>query len=302
MPIPKHNEIYREVLESIEDGAEHRISDIREFVAKAMNVTEEERNELLESGVRTVFDDRVGWSRTYLKKAGLLDYPYRGITQITENGKTALQEKCPIDDDYLLKFESFRNFRHTINKPIGGNSDTLGASHDYGTTPQEIIEDSVSQINSALCDELLTEIMKHESNFFEKLVVDLLLKMGYGGILEGHGIVTQASRDGGIDGIIREDKLGFSNIFIQAKRYALDTTVGRPEIQKFCGAATKGNKRLFITTAKFSNDAKSYANDVNIVLVDGAKLAELMIEYKLGVSVEQTFEIKKMDSDYFTDE
>jgi len=302
MAIPRHNEIYREVLQAVADGAEHKISEIRESVAAARKITEDERRELLGSGTRAIFDDRVGWSRTYLKAAGLVDYPKRGVTQITERGKTALNQSSPINDEYLMQFEAFRNFvgRSGEVKNQTNLSSNVPASD---TTPQESIEVAFSQMNSTLSDELLTEIMNHEPKFFEKLVVDLLLKMGYGGILEGNGTVTPTSHDDGIDGIIREDKLGFSNIFIQAKRYAPENTVSKPDIQKFVGAIVhKGGRGLFITTAKFSEGAKSYAKESHIVLVDGAKLAELMIEYKLGVSVVQTFEIKKMDSDYFAEE
>ncbi|GHU55938.1 restriction endonuclease [Clostridia bacterium] len=298
MSIPKHDAIYREVLESLADGKEHKIGDIREYVAKAKNTTNAERTELLKSGV-PLFDSRVGWSRTYLKAAGLVSYPKRGITQITDAGINALSANNPINTEYMLKFESFRTFqgRNTVtetpkNEPIQSE-----------LTPQESIETAFSQMNSTLGDELLTEIMNHEPDFFERLVVDLLVKMGYGGVLEDAGTVTPTSHDEGIDGIIREDKLGFSNIFIQAKRYALDRTVSRPEIQSFVGAIiNKGGKGLFITTAKFSDGAKAYAKENHIVLVDGIKLAELMIEYNLGVSTVQTLEIKKMDSDYFTEE
>jgi len=302
MAIPRHNEIYREVLQAVADGAEHKISEIRESVAAAKKITEDERRELLKSGTRPVLDDRVGWSRTYLKAAGLVDYPKRGFTQVTERGKAALNQSSPINDDYLMQFETFRNF---VGKNSMAETQTSMPcnGHSSDTTPQESIEAAFSQMNSTLSDELLTEIMNHEPKFFEKLVVDLLLKMGYGGILEGNGTVTPTSHDDGIDGIIREDKLGFSNIFIQAKRYAPDNTVHKPDIQKFVGAIVhKGGRGLFITTAKFSEGAKSYAKESHIVLVDGAKLAELMIEYKLGVSVVQTFEIKKMDSDYFAEE
>ncbi|MDR1800305.1 MAG: restriction endonuclease [Lachnospiraceae bacterium] len=302
MAIPRHNEIYREVLLAVEDGSEHKISEIRDFVALAKNINDDERRIMLKSGARPMFDDRVGWSRTYLKAAGLVKYPKRGITQITDSGKEALQHSGPVNDDYLMQFASFCNF---VGKSSSTetHTDTSSNQSTSDSTPQESIETAFSQMNSTLSDELLTEIMNHEPKFFEKLVVDLLLKMGYGGILEDAGTVTPLSHDDGIDGIIREDKLGFSNIYIQAKRYEPDKTVNKPDIQKFVGAIVhKGGRGLFITTAKFSEGAKSYANESHIVLVDGERLAELMIEYKLGVSVVQTFEIKKMDSDYFSEE
>jgi restriction system protein len=304
MSVPKYNEVYREVLEAIKDGKEHKISHIRDFVAKVKDTSEEERAEMLKSNV-SVFDSRVGWSRAYLKAAGFVVYPKRGLTQITELGKKAITSNRPINNDYLLKYGNKDNeqFRTFFKTELSSSEMQTIENTSSETTPQESMENAFSRINSTLGDELLTEIMSREPKFFEHLVVDLLMKMGYGGVLDDSGTVTSASHDEGIDGIIREDKLGFSNIFIQAKRYALDRSVNRPEIQAFVGAiVNKGGKGLFITTSKFTEGAKKYAKENHIVLVDGIKLAELMIEYNLGVGTVQTFEIKKIDTDYFSEE
>ena len=298
--IPKHYELYREVLQSLETGGVRSITEIRDFVAEQKNVSEEDRTIPLKSGRRLMFDDRVYWARTYLKAAGFIDYPKRGFTQITDEGKKVLNENPqPLDTAYLSKYESFRAFVGSKPKDDAGEA----AEDDrMEQTPQERMDSSFSQINSVLSGEILGEIMALSPTFFEWLVVRLLEQMGYGGSLDGAGVVTPRSGDDGIDGIIREDKLGFSNIYIQAKRYALDRTVNKPELQGFVGAiANKAGKGLFITTAKFSDGARQCAKENHIVLVDGDKLAELMIEYGVGVSTIQTYEIKKLDSDFFAE-
>ena len=173
-------------------------------------------------------------------------------------------------------------------------------------TPMEILDDAFKKVNASLADELMTEVMKLDPGDFEKLVVKLLLQMGYGSGIDNAGVVTKLSGDGGIDGIIKEDQLGFSSIYIQAKQWALDSTVGRPEIQKFAGAlqGEKATKGLFITTARFSKEARQYADNLhqsNIVLIDGEALMRLMIKNNLGVSIEQTYEVKRIDTDFFSD-
>lgn len=242
-------------------------------------------------------------TRTYLKKAGLIDSPARGVFILTAEGSKVLMENPPVlNDDFLNRYESFRAFKNPDLSAAQTVSPAL--SED---TPQDIFDKAFMQINASLADELLTEIMKQPPFFFERLVVKLLERMGYGGSLPNAGTVTPQTGDEGIDGIIREDKLGFSLIYIQAKCWNLDKTIGRPEIQKFVGAlAGQGAaKGLFITTARFTKEAVAYAekqHTTKVVLVDGAMLAKLMIEYNLGVSTETTYEIKKLDTDFFNDE
>lgn len=258
MPIPKYDEMYRAFLDCLADGQLHRSREVKDKVAWVFSVSEKERAEMLPSGKQQLFDNRIGWTRTYLKKAGLVQSPSRGIYVITPVGRQVLNENPPqIDNLYLQRFESFRKF-------ISPNN-------------------------------------------FEHLVVKLLTQMGYGGSVDHAGTVIGQTGDEGIDGIIREDKLGFSLIYIQAKRWDCDKTVGRPEIQKFVGAlAGQGaSKGLFITTAKFTKEARQYAekqHTTKVVLVDGTTLAKLMIEYNLGVSTEATYEIKRIDSDFFAED
>lgn len=301
MAIPKYDEMYRLFLDCLADGQEHKMKEIRDVVAKTLGITEEERSEMLPSG-RPLFNNRVGWTRTYLKKAGLIESPSRSVYKITEAGKQVLAENPrEINNLYLQRFESFWEFVYPDSK---GAESLTNVSPISSQTPQDILDDAFNQINATLVDDILAEIMKQSPSFFENLVVKLLTEMGYGGSIEDAGSVIGQTGDEGIDGIIREDKLGFSLIYIQAKRWDCDKTVSRPEIQKFVGAlagqgATKG---LFITTAKFTKEARQYANKqhtTKVVLVDGTLLAKLMIEYNLGVSMETTYEVKRIDSDFF---
>lgn len=303
MGVPKYHEMYRPFLNCLKDGQSHKIKDVKEVVAVAMSITEEERQELLQSGKQAIFDNRIGWTRTYLKKAGLIDSPSRGVFVITAEGSKLLAGNPPtINDDLLMRYESFRLF-----KSPNANGQVIPMADSSEDTPQDVLDSAFKLIKASLADELLSEIMKQTPSFFEALVVKLLEKMGYGGSLKGAGTVVGQSGDEGIDGIIREDKLGFNLIYIQAKRWELVRTIGRPEIQKFVGAlagqgATKG---LFITTAQFTREAIAYAykqHTTKVILVDGVMLSELMIEYNLGVSAEMIYEIKKLDTDFFIDD
>ncbi len=301
MAIPKYHEMYEPFLNCLKDGFTHNIKEVKQFVANTMKISLDDRKILLPSGKQVMFDNRVGWTRTYLKKAGLIESPSRGVFIITSEGKNLLEEKhATIDDNLLMKFESFREFKEPSNvtdvqtvKPI-----------DTDKTPQDLLDEAYEIINKSLADDLLSEVMKQTPDFFEAMVVKLLEKMGYGGTVEDAGIVVGKSGDEGIDGIIREDKLGFNLIYIQAKRWNTDQTIGRPEIQKFYGAlAGQGStKGLFITTARFSREAIDYAKKQHIILVDGKMLTSLMIEHNIGVSTEAIYEIKKIDSDFFTDD
>ena len=302
MAIPKYNDLYREILVSISDGIEHPSADIRDSVAKQKRLTSDERAVMFNK-YQSTFDYRVAWARTYLKAAGLIVYPKRGFTQITDEGRKVLADtKAVINNDYLRRYKSFCAF---ISNSVQ-NTKTSNKAEDatqISETPHERIDVAFSEIHASLCDELLTEIMNQAPAFFEGLVVQLLVKMGYGGSAgDNAGQVTKLSSDEGIDGIIREDKLGFSNIFIQAKRWDIKRTVNRPDIQAFVGAiANKAGKGLFISTATFSEGAQKCAKENHVVLIDGNRLAALMIEHGVGVSTTQTYEIKKIDSDFFSE-
>lgn len=305
MSIPKYDEMYRAFLDCLADGQAHKSKEVKDAVAKVFSISEKERAELLPSGRQQLFDNRIGWTRTYLKKAGLVQSPSRGAYIITPTGKQVLLENpAQIDNLYLQRFESFRQF---ISPDFDGTAIPSHATAVSSKTPQDILDEAFQQINTTLADDLLTEVMKQLPSFFEHLVVKLLTQMGYGGSIENAGAVIGQTGDEGIDGIIREDKLGFSLIYIQAKRWDCDKTVGRPEIQKFVGAlAGQGaSKGLFITTAKFTKEARQYAekqHTTKVVLVDGTSLAKLMIEYNLGVSTDVTYRIKRIDSDFFTED
>ena len=302
MAVPKFFEFFEAFLKAVSDGELHSAKDVRNNIANSMKLTEEDLAEMLPSGSQRTFDNRVAWARTYLDKAGLIETPMRGKYHITEEGIRALTSNEKIDLAYLEKSEKFKDFHNVTTQ-----NTSIEIQDEKNETPLEILESAHKQYLSALASQLMDEVMKLTPVEFERLVVKLLLKMGYGSGIEGAGMVTQASNDGGIDGIIKEDQLGFSHIYIQAKQWSLEQTVGKPEIQKFVGAlqGQQAQKGLFITTARFSSGAIQYANNllgVKVVLVDGSALTKLMIKNSVGVSLEQTYEVKKIDSDFFAEE
>ena len=295
-------EFFEAFLRAVQDGQLHPAKEVRLKVAEDMQMTAADLSEMLPSGKQTTFGNRVAWARTYLNKAGLIETPQRGRYRITEEGQKALLSGEKIDLNYLERYESFKSFHSATTE--GVSEATEEASDE---SPMEALDAAFKQVNATLASELMDEVMKLSSSEFEKLVVKLLLKMGYGSGIDEAGMVTQQSNDGGIDGIIKEDQLGFSNIYIQAKQWATDQTVGKPEIQKFVGALTgqQAQKGLFITTAKFSAGALQYAGNLlgtKVVLVDGNALTRLMIKHNVGVSVEHVYEVKRLDSDFFADE
>lgn len=302
MAVPKFFEFFEAFLKAVSDGELHSAKDVRNNIANSMKLTEEDLAEMLPSGSQRTFDNRVAWARTYLDKAGLIETPMRGKYHITKEGICALNSNEKIDLAFLEKSEEFKNF-HSVTT----QNTSIEIQDEKNETPLEILESAHKQYLSALASQLMDEVMKLTPVEFERLVVKLLLKMGYGSGIEGAGMVTQASNDGGIDGIIKEDQLGFSHIYIQAKQWAVEQTVGKPEIQKFVGAlqGQQAQKGLFITTARFSSGAIQYADNllgVKVVLVDGSALTKLMIKHSVGVSLEQTYEVKKIDSDFFAEE
>ena len=242
----------------------------------------------------------MNWAKTYLKKAGLVDSPKRGSYIITTAGSTLLHSDVAITNEFLeSNYPSFAAFVNRTDDVDTAN-DTASITPSDTQTPEEQMDALHKTINDTLADDLLAEIMQQTPVFFEQLVVDLMKAMDY-----GDGFKTKSSGDDGIDGVIHEDKLGFNLIYIQAKRWNPDVTIGKPEIQKFFGAMMgppRVEKGLFITTAKFSKGAKEYADARHIILVDGQKLTSLMIEYGLGVSVQKVYKLKRIDSDYFAEE
>ena len=308
--IPDFQTIMLPLLEVFADNKEYKKPELVEIISNIFNLTKEERLELLPSEKDYVIWNRVGWAMVYLKKAGLLNTPQRGVYQIAENGLDILRlNPQRIDIKYLEKIPAFQTWRDTYrnNRKEANSLDRKDISDfqqdeiEIHKTPEELLDYSYYQLKGELAIELVEKIKECSPNFFERLVVDLLIKMGYGGSRKEAGRVIGKSGDSGIDGIINEDKLGLDTIYIQAKKW--EGNVGRPEIQKFVGAlAGQGAKKgIFITTSSFSKEAREYQpkNDTKIVLIDGHDLANLMIEHGIGVSTKINYEIKKMDTDYF---
>lgn len=303
MPIPDFQSVMRPVLTTVQNGAPLPLRELRERIADQFQLTEEERKEYLPSGNQTVINNRVGWARTYLNKAGLLTIPTKGMVQITPRGLDALANgPVRITVSWLKQFPEFADF-HT-SKPQTADIPAALDIAPSETTPDEQLAEAHQALVQSLADELLAQVRAATPSFFEQVVVDLMLAMGYGGSRKEAGKATQLTNDDGIDGIIKEDKLGLDVIYLQAKRWS--NTVHRPEIDKFIGALTRqrARKGVFITTSDFSMGARDAALglDIKVVLIDGVELARLMVEHNLGVSVKQVYEVKQLDSDYFAEE
>lgn len=301
--IPDYQTLMLPLLQLITDGKEYSLNEAVDKLAKQFKLTDEERAELLPSGQTFLFGNRVGWARTYLKKSGLIDSPKRGYIIITKRGKNVLKEKPKeINVKFLKRFPEFLEFQSSKKEE---NLNEISLSEEAKQqTPEELLETGYQSIRKSLEQEILSKLKSVHPSFFEKIVIQLLVKMGYGGSIQDAGKAIGRSGDEGIDGVIKEDKLGLDTIYIQAKRW--EGVVGRPELHKFVGAlAGQGAKKgIFITTSSFTKEAKDYIprNETKIVLIDGEKLAQYMIDYNLGVSVQNTYEIKKIDSDYFGEE
>jgi restriction system protein len=303
MTIPDFQSIMLPLLETACDGNERSMADFRDVLAGVFGLSAEEREELLPSGTQPVFTNRVAWACIYLQRAGLLERPRRGRYRITEHGRSVLKEKpAKIDIKYLQQFPEFIKFREIKKQEKeqpGGNDE-----EEKVTSPEETLESAYQELKHNLATDIVQTLKDCSSQFFERLVIDVLLKMGYGGSRKEAGEAIGRAGDEGIDGIIKEDKLGLDIIYIQAKRW--DSTVGRPEIQKFAGAlqGQRARKGIFITTSDFSKDATQYVQNIDskIILIDGRRLAELMIEHNVGVSTVASYQIKKIDSDYFIEE
>jgi len=300
--IPDYQSIMLPLLKYAGDKNEHHIRDAIEALANEFNLTGKERKELVPSGQQLTFDNRVAWAKAHLKKAGLIESTRRGYFRIVDRGVSVLEEQPDkIDAKYLKRYQEFTEFRNS-SKSLGEES---GDVQEYEeSTPEELMGIGHRKLQNDLASELLDSIKKCSPGFFERLVVELLVKMGYGGSREDAGEAIGKSGDEGIDGIIKEDKLGLDIVYIQAKKW--ENPVSRSEIQKFAGAlqGQKAKKGIFITTSTFSKNAREYVSKIDnkIVLIDGEQLAKLMIENDVGVSKVASYEIKKIDSDYFMEE
>jgi restriction system protein len=302
MSIPKHDEIRVPAMELLSKNDTMKLRDFIEPLSKYFKLSDEEVNEMYPSGNGHIFYDRISWALSYLNMAGLLDKPKRGIYKINQAGINILKTPEKINSIINKQIEN-REPNKTKKKVINGQIKIEDSVSEL--TPQERLYSSFSNIRNSVYSDILNTILSKTPTSFEKLVVMLLQKMGYGGEIENSGLVTKVSNDGGIDGIIKEDVLGLGRIHIQAKRYKVDNCIGREEIQKFVGAlaVAQSNKGVFITTSYYSKGAIEYVNNLNgsttIVLIDGKQLAEYIYDYTLGMQIEQTIEIKKLDADFW---
>lgn len=303
MSIPTYEEIMLPLLRFIANGStyDNRICEIE--LAKQFGLTDDEINQKLQSG-KKIFYDRLNWAKTYLRNAGLIEIPTRGKFKITQRGIDLLKENPEyIDAKFLLRYEEFREFIKRSKKRFDVEVANTGDNTIDSKTPQERMDEAYKEIRETLAQELLQKLLEVPFDKFEEIVLDLLINMGYGGSKQEAKKVTQKTGDEGIDGVINEDRLGLDRIYVQAKRWN-GTAVGRPEIQKFVGALVgQGAKKgIFITTSSFTKEAMSYVeknNDIKVILIDGMQLTEYMIDFNVGVSIQQNYEIKRIDSDYF---
>ena len=298
MAIPTYDQLKSNVLQIMKDGKIRSVGELTEIISKQLQLSTEDLEKLLPSGTQTVVYSRTSWACTYLKQAGLLERPERAKLVITERGQQALIETGgQIDNSYLRKYPEFADWMRRSNDkqttPIEQNLSDL--------SPEEQLDSAALSLQQSLADDLLDKLKTVSPSFFERIVVDLLVAMGYGGSVKDAGKTIGKSGDGGVDGIIKEDKLGLDTIYIQAKRW--EANVGRPEIQKFAGALQgfRAKKGVFITTSSYSNDAMDFVKNIDskIVLIDGAELSRLMIEYGVGVGVQRVVKVMRIDGDYF---
>lgn len=301
MAVPDFQTFFKPLLDVAADGKEHSLKEARDIIATQMRLSDDDLKEMLPSGTQTKFNNRVAWAKIYFVRAKVLDSTRRGHFRIMDRGQELLKQgHVKIDVKVLNQYPEFVEF-HTA-KP--GKTTPSDVPESQDETPEESLQNAYQSIRSDLAGEILTRVMNNSPQFFERLVVDLMIALGYGGSRADAGRSIGQSGDEGIDGIIKEDRLGLDVIYLQAKRW--DGTVGRPEIQKFVGAlhGKRAKKGVFITTGKFSPDAISYVEtiDPKVILIDGRTLAELMIDYNLGVTISVNYEIKRIDTDYFEEE
>lgn len=299
--IPTYEKIMLPFLKHLADGQEHGLNEIHDALEKQFRLTDEELRELLPSGLQPIFRNRVGWARTYLKKAGLVISPKRAHFKISDKGIELLKENPPeITAKLLMRYDEFIEFK-TIKKEKTTTSKSELIEDSTDQTPEESLEYAYQTLRSELSKEVLDTVKKCSPAFFEKLVIDLLIKMGYGGSRKDAGKAIGKSGDGGIDGIIKEDKLGLDIIYLQAKRW--ENAVPVKEIRDFTGAlaSKKAKKGIFITTSTFPSSVYEFVGQVEykIILIDGENLSDLMIENNVGLSTVNTYQVKVIDSDYF---
>jgi restriction system protein len=301
MAVPGFQELMLPLLQIAGDGQEHSLGEAIDSLALEFGLTDEDRNELLPSGRQAKLDNRVGWARTHLGKARLLESAGRGKFRISDRGIQVLNSNPPeINLSFLLQFPEFVEFRNVSRQSTPREEE----QDEPNQTPEEILEASYQNLRRALAQALLERIKVCSPRFFERLVVDLLVAMGYGGSRKDAGQAVGQSGDGGIDGIIKEDRLGLDVVYIQAKRW--ENSVGRPIVQAFAGSleGLRARKGVFITTSQFSQDAKDYVTRIEkkIVLIDGEQLTNLMIDHGVGVAEVASYTVKKVDIDYFDEE
>ncbi|HVP01945.1 MAG TPA: restriction endonuclease [Solirubrobacteraceae bacterium] len=306
MAVPDFQTLMRPILVQLEDGQPRAIGDVRAALAREFNLSDEDLAEELPSGRAKTFNNRVGWATTYLYRCGLLTRPKRSVYRLTDRGRQVLADNPErVDVTVLSQFQELEEFLST--RKLGEEQRTGSPAQQSFTadaaviTPEELIDRAYREMRSALAAELLDQVGGQGPDFFETLVLDVLQAMGYGGSRHDAAQRLGASGDGGVDGVIREDRLGLDQIYIQAKHWA--APVGRPEIQKFFGAlhGQRATKGVFITTSTFSREARDYANDVTprVILIDGRELADLMIDFGVGVTPRQIYTLARIDIDYF---
>lgn len=305
MAVPDYQSVMLPLLQlAAERNTEISTDDAVEALATRLGLNDDDLKEMLPSGVQRTFVNRLGWAATYLKKAGLLEPTRRGYYRITPRGQELLKKKPPAINVKILKqYPEFVDFQQLKGTRRGERREPAKDSQDAGVaTPSEALENAYENLRDELIDEMLAKLKKSSPSFFERIVVDLLVRMGYGGSRADAGKAIGKSGDGGIDGIIKEDKLGLDIVYIQAKRWD-NNPVGRPDVMQFAGAlqAQKAAKGIFITTSRFTEDARNYVTQIGskIVLIDGEQLSQLMIDHDVGVSTVSLYPVKKIDIDYF---
>lgn len=304
MPIPDYQALMAPILHELSDRQAYPLAELRNRVARRLGLSDEDLRELVPSGQKPLFHDRVSWAVSYLKQAEVVERPKRGVYMLSARGREILaQHPERIDNEVLLQFQEFRDFLDRSSSKRDGPSAPAEATSPE--TPEESLESAYRRLRGSIEAELLDQVKQASPEFFERLVVQLLVAMGYGGSLKDAGRAIGRTRDGGIDGIIKEDRLGLDVIHVQAKRWN-DRTVGRPDLQAFAGSleGVRARKGIFMTTSSFSADALDYVDriDKRIVLVDGEELAAFMYEYGIGVTPVESYAVKRVDSDFFGEE
>ena len=307
MALPKFQDFLYPFLKRLEDGKDVTSKEMKSFLIEHFHLTPEDYSLKTKSGKTIQFEDRYSWTRQWLRRALLIMLPQRGMYRITERGKDYLKNHTSLKESDLLEYPEYAEYAGKPVKVSSTVSTKPTSTESANSTPTEQLESAYQIIVKDLAADLLQKILEQSPKRFEQIVVDLMLAMGYGGSLDDAGMVTKYSHDDGIDGIIKEDKLGLDKIYIQAKRYAIGNTIGKPDLHAFAGALDekKANKGVFITTSKFTSEARKFAEEKaskKIVLIDGEALARYMIEYNIGVSTRRTYIVKRIDTDYFEED